>query len=311
MAADDEGFDIVDPLLGTGGFLQAATTRVYAALTADAEVLPPYRTDASRAEAQLEAVMMDHILGVLIDEVAEEYLPRNWDRSEGLAEDAALFAALVAEGFAGPAWERFAVTLFDYGAGVLDAWMGSGELFEQFKSKGVRFTPSPQEIDRILYNAEFRDELVNTAVGEALLTFRRRALDGTGWRAEGGAALTTYFVVACLHATTNELNKQRRANERARKSDEAALRREINRSSHDRHVPDPSQQAIDNLILQHYLAQLSARDRNIVWGKACGCSNREIAEIYGELSPRAVEQRWSTLTKTVDWIGRLAGKESK
>ncbi|MFE3261922.1 hypothetical protein ACFXPS_25080 [Nocardia sp. NPDC059091] len=107
------------------------------------------------------------------------------------------------------------------------------------------------------------------------------------------------------------MNKQRRADERARKSHEAVLRQEINRPSQDRHSPDPSQQAIDHLILQHYLAQLPQRDRNIVWGKACGYSNRQIAEIYGEPSPRAVEQRWPTLTKTVGWIGRLAGKESK
>lgn len=230
---------------------------------------------------------------------------------ERSAGDARLFAALQSVGFAGAVWEKFAVKLVKYGIGVLQAWMASGHFFEVIRYKGIPFTPSTRESDRLVYDARFRDALVQMAVVTALDTFRRRCVEGTGWRAEGGAALTTYFVVGCLHATTNELRKLRRADERARKSHEAAVREEHGRPSQDHHVADPSQQAIDNLILHEYLAQLPQRDRNIVWGKACGYSNREIAEFFGERSARAVEQRWSTLTKNVEWIGRLAGKESK
>lgn len=226
-----------------------------------------------------------------------------------LAGDAALFATLKESGFAGPAWGKFRHALIEYAIGVLDAWMRSGHLPEMFRLNEVWSVPSQRESERIVYDAEFRTSLLDTAVMDALYSFRRRALDGTGWRADGGATLTTYFIVACLHAVSNELAKHRRMEERDHKAHKAALRQESDRPRHDHHVADPSQEAIDNVILQQYLGELSPRDRNIVWGKANGYSNREIAEIYGERSVRAVEHRWSTLTKSVDWIGRLAGKE--
>ncbi|MFE3195919.1 hypothetical protein ACFXHA_43455 [Nocardia sp. NPDC059240] len=290
-----------DPACGTGATLiqvkWSSVRHASGVLTAEIPDLERYFTDES------EPVRV--LAGVLADYLADE------THRQQLAGDAKLFAALQAVGFEGPAWETFTLKLLKYGAGVLEAWMRAGHLLGMFKSKGIVFTPSPREADRLIYDTEFRTSLVDIAVMTALHTFRRRCLEGSGWRADGGATLTTYFAVACLHATANELHKHRRADARAHKSLEAALRLEAARPSQDFHVPDPSQEAIDQLILHQHMAELTQRDRNIVWGKACGYSNREIAEIYGELSARAVEQRWSTLTKNVEWIGRLAGKESK
>ncbi|MER7450425.1 hypothetical protein ABTW96_09060 [Nocardia beijingensis] len=228
-----------------------------------------------------------------------------------LAGDIRLFEALREDGFCGSRWDSFAEELLAYGIGVLDGWMGSGQLPEMFKRKKIQFSPSTLENGLLVNDAEFRDSLIDLVVMEALQAFRQRSLDGTGWRADGGASLKTYYIVACLHATVNELNKQRRADERARKSHAAVVEAELARPARDRCAPDPSEQAIDNLILHQHLGELSTRDRNIVWGKAAGYSNREIAEIYGERSARVVEYRWAWLSRTVDWIGRLAGKEPR
>ncbi|MFI1919350.1 N-6 DNA methylase [Nocardia sp. NPDC020380] len=294
---------IQDPACGTGGILiqvKRSPTRMADARMGEIPEIPAI-TQTLSFDAENARSLLEILEGFLVEAAHREQI----------AGDAKLFAALQSVGFEGPVWETFKDKLLKYGMGVLEAWMCAGHLFEMFKHKGIVFTPSVCEADRIIYDTEFRTSLVNMAAMTALHTFRRRCLEGTGWRTDGGAALTTYFAVACLHATANELSKQRRADERARKIHQAALRHEITRPSQDFHIPDPSQEAIDQLILHEYMAELSPRDRNIVWGKACGYSTREIAEIYGERSARVVEQRWSTLAKNVEWIGRLAGKEPK
>ncbi|MFF2554849.1 hypothetical protein ACFVUS_27865 [Nocardia sp. NPDC058058] len=229
-----------------------------------------------------------------------------------VTRDIRSFAALRLAGFEGPEWEKCARALIKNATGVLEAWMRSGHLLKEFKSKRIIYRPSSREAERMLRDGHYRQSLINIVVAIGLQTFRERCLRGTGWRPERGASLATYFLTGCLHATANELHKQRRADERERKSFEAALHHEITESRYDRRVAsDPSDAVSDHLILHEHLAQLTMRDRNIVWGKACGYSYRQIAEFYGEPSARKVEQRWTILTRNVPWIRRLSDGKSK
>ncbi|MEC3917366.1 hypothetical protein [Nocardia sp. CDC160] len=221
------------------------------------------------------------------------------------AADARLFEALRADGFDGPAWEWARTEMARYALAVLRAWLATGHIRTELRALGLPADLTPAELHRLAIDDEFRDDLADATVAVALHEFRRRALEGTGW-APGGAALTTYLTRGCLYAFLGELRAQRRAQQRHQRTVEAVLRHEAARPDTDHYtIHDTVRELTDRDHLRHRLAQLSDRDRNIVWGKACGRTNLEIAEIYGESGPRSVERRWSHLMAQHDWIARL------
>ncbi|WP_067653022.1 RNA polymerase sigma factor [Nocardia harenae] len=215
--------------------------------------------------------------------------------------DGALFAALRADGFAGPSWDRFATEVCRYGIGVLGAWLATGEIARRAAAAGVPLTLGAEESARFLRDREFRAEFVDLAVAEALFAFRAESRAGTGWRPDRGASLKTWFAAKCAIAFVNELKKYRRAEARHQLT-LAALRPEPEQAA------DPARLVADRAVLREYLLRLPQADRNIVWGKVCGYSHAEIAELFGAASARAVERRWATLRTREPWIGRLQGR---
>ncbi|MFE4457097.1 hypothetical protein ACFROC_07045 [Nocardia tengchongensis] len=229
-----------------------------------------------------------------------------------IAVDAELITHLHAVGFCGPAWEMYACELARYALGVLSAWMSTGHILAMARRKRIPCTPSPGELDRFVSDPDFRTDIADAAIAEALQSFRRKTLAGTGWRADGGASVATYFIGACVIAFVNELNRHRRAETRNAKATEAVLRHGASLSAQDWWAPDePFQRAVEQEVLGHYMSRLSPRDRNIVWGKASGLTNKQIAQLFGERSARAVEQRWSALMARQEWIRRLGDRESQ
>lgn len=123
-------------------------------------------------------------------------------------------------------------------------------------------------------------------VAVALRRFREQALVGGGWRADGGASLTTYFMGACLAVFPNEFRKLRADRRRWRAQDVAGAT--ITAANPDR-TADPADEIAGAWRVRHELARLDARARAIVALRMDGYRQEEIAEMLGEASVRAVE----------------------
>ncbi|MFD3427699.1 sigma-70 RNA polymerase sigma factor region 4 domain-containing protein [Nocardia fluminea] len=229
---------------------------------------------------------------------------------EALA-DAEVYEVLLEVDFSGPAWDRFAVDAARYALGVLSAWMSTGQISQEVRAKRIPVSLNVNELHRFAVDAELRDEFANIAVAEALRSFRDQGRSGSRWSAQGGASLKTWILGACVFAFVNELKKVRRARERHLKALLAAARAEQQRVEQEQSLADPAFDEVSaSELLRAKLAEFTLRDRNIVWGKAAGRSNAEIAELFGERSPRAVAERWTNLRASNEWIRRLNAKES-
>ena len=127
--------------------------------------------------------------------------------------------------------------------------------------------------------------------------FRDRALIGDGWRPDGGARLSTYFVGACLYEFPNQFHSRRDQAERWRRQDNcdpALVRAEADPAG------DPAALTAVRLWVQGKLCDLDPRARAVVTLKIEGYRQDEIAKILGEPSARAVEgvlYRWRAQQK--------------
>jgi hypothetical protein len=126
-----------------------------------------------------------------------------------LSADAALVDELRRAGFSGPVYELFENHLAAHGLAVVRAWLISGEMFRRCAARG-------QMVGRRPYDWTEHDisSLANETVTRALVAFREKGLRAGGWRADGGAALTTYFVRGCVYAFPNVYRRWRRDQDR-------------------------------------------------------------------------------------------------
>ena len=213
------------------------------------------------------------------------------------AADQALRDELARHDFAGRQYCEFQEELARYGTAVLRAWMYSGYVFKLAASRGFALHPSDAELEELHHDSEARDDLANMTVAVALPRFRQRALIEGGWRHDGGAALATYFMGACLYVFPNEFRKRRVQNEKWRRQsrrDPALTMPEAD------HAADPAIRATGNIHVVNRLRDADPRARGVVALTIDGYSQEEIAELLGERSVRAVEgvlYRWRTREK--------------
>ncbi|HEY5857863.1 MAG TPA: ECF-type sigma factor [Aldersonia sp.] len=216
----------------------------------------------------------------------------------------ALFEALQAADFRGRSWDLFADRLVRHGLVVIDAWAGSGKIFTEAATKGMPL--SPTDAERLLVRERDREHLVNGAVAEAVRKFRQDAQNRTGWRADGGVNLATYFVTGCVIAFVGEFRRWRRADaDTIPIPDAAELDTLVVGRVGYRMSEDPASRVADRDALRRQLEKLTERDRSIVWAKSEGYSNDEIAALFGERSGKAVERRWARIRANEPWIARL------
>ena len=134
---------------------------------------------------------------------------REAERIERLQRDLDIYSELVAEDFDGVAWNRFSTELARYGIAVARVWLRSGKMhwkcIEHYRgalrNKKFGLTPPP-----LGWDDTDRETIANETVTRALIFFRDKARGTGGWRASGGASLTTYFMGACLRAYPNVYN---------------------------------------------------------------------------------------------------------
>jgi DNA-directed RNA polymerase specialized sigma24 family protein len=117
----------------------------------------------------------------------------------------------------------------------------------------------------------------------ALPRFRERALEGGGWRPEGGASLATYFMGTCVDVFPNEFRRWRAQGQRWRRQNARDTSVEAE------HMVDPADLALTNLDAHEHLDSLSREEQVIVQLTMLGYSQEEIAELLGKPSARAVE----------------------
>lgn len=212
----------------------------------------------------------------------------DWERRLG---DQELRDALATSGFAGPIYDRFEEELAAYGIAVLRSWLHSGYIFTLAARRGYHLRATEVELEELARDSDSREELSNMTVAIALHRFREHALIAGGWRADGGASLTTYFMGACLDVFPNEFRKARASVNRQLKVHRqvAAAWLSDNGPAEDPAVIVAGQQ----LVIQH-LTELDPRTQATLALSLDGYTQPEIAELLGE-SVRAQEgllHRW-------------------
>jgi DNA-directed RNA polymerase specialized sigma24 family protein len=208
------------------------------------------------------------------------------------AADKELVDHLATCGFAGPGYDRFAGELAKYAVAVLCGWMHSGYVFRLLAGRGFALGPTERELEAFSRDADLRQELAVMVAAVALRRFRDRALVGGGWRADGGASLTTYFMGACLAVFPGEFRRHRAESGRWRAQDAADARHAARQFDA---AADPADVVLGELRVREDLARMDSRTRAIVALRIDGYRQEEIAEMLGERSVRAVEgvlYRW-------------------
>ncbi|MFC7529769.1 RNA polymerase sigma factor [Actinoplanes sp. GCM10030250] len=223
----------------------------------------------------------------LVDETRRQQ--EDLQRREG---DRLLLAELASRNFAGPSYLRFEEELAAYAISVLRGWMHSGFIFQLTAARGFALNPSAAELEELHHDSDVRDELAIMTVALALPRFREQALVGRGWRFEGGASLSTYFMGTCLYVFPNELRKLRAQRRKWRLQDEGDPR--LTASRHDP-GNDPCLITMGNQQVLENLGRAGVRTRAVVALTIDGYSQEEIVELLAETSVRAVEgvlHRW-------------------
>jgi hypothetical protein len=131
--------------------------------------------------------------------------------------DQALVDELATGHFAGPRYRHFENELARYGISVLRGWMHSGYIFQLAATRKFALHPTDQELEELCRESDTREELATMTVALALPGFRERALVGRGWRFDGGAAVSTYFMGACMYVFPNQFRARRTQREKWRR----------------------------------------------------------------------------------------------
>ncbi|MEV6281048.1 hypothetical protein [Nocardia sp. NPDC051832] len=248
--------------------------------------------------------------GLGLDLAVREVVSEDFERS---AVDEELYLALHEHDFAGPAWDEFAETLIRHGASVLTGWSRSGWIFKALRDHGVRLTPPATQLERQRLGSEgrFRQELVRASVASALIKVQRELRAGSGWNPDRGRSLSSYFVGACVLALGNEFRKWRRRDHFRYPRDGDLDPFELADCGYGEFCllapfPDPEATAITNAMLREELSGLTELERAIVWAKVNGYTAAEIAELYPDITRKAIEYRWGRLKQEHQWVDRLS-----
>ena len=211
---------------------------------------------------------------------------------DGRLRDKQLIGKLREQDFSGCLYEMFEAELMRYAISVLRAWMYSGYIFGKLAKRGFALNPTEAELRELATDSEERGKVATMTAVVALAHFRTKALREGGWRAEGGASITTYFMGACLFDFRNEFRRwrvERLRHARAVAQENAELVLELRR------VADPVALALANARVREDLEQLDDHKRRVVALHLDGYTHAEIAELLDLTSARAVEgilHRW-------------------
>ncbi|MGI5461105.1 hypothetical protein ACQEWB_49755 [Streptomyces sp. CA-249302] len=211
------------------------------------------------------------------------------ERAGRHARDAEVVEILRAQGFAGPLFERFTGQLMEYAWPVLLDWTGTGEIFRQARSAGC---PVPARLIIPQWSQDDRYEVVTDSVLDGLQTFRDNALAGGRWNPAKGAALTTYYVGACVFAFRKVYEAWSKQYTAARRSQPCTgLDGDPVVALPDQRAADPCHTAVVHGMIDRVLPLLTTPElRAAVAWHGAGWTQEEAAEFAG-LSVKAFQGR--------------------
>jgi DNA-directed RNA polymerase specialized sigma24 family protein len=263
------------------------------ALPSGAQQLPAARTGSDAVESPLFTVHIEEdstALARLVDKAAAE-------TGERSADDAAVYQALAAVQFDGPAWSLFARALTEYAYPVVTNWLYTGEIFTLCAKRGrpVRTSRTLRDLETLCTDPDERDELVCEVIARALHLYRRGARAGTGWRPDGGASLKTYFIGAVLREFAGVYDRW--ASERARRPPCAPDGMNTLRDVAGHASEEPERRVLGHDAVRQLLAQVKDdTTRTAVFLMLRGYTMKEIGEFL-DLSVGAVAMRMSRLRR--------------
>lgn len=209
--------------------------------------------------------------------------------------DDTFYTRIVEAAFAGPDYDLLIIDLIAYALPTLLSWLRRGTIFSQSKQRGRPVLFDERDLEELRGDRELRVELAYEIIAEAIKLFRTKGLAGTGWSVDGGAALTTYFVGACLAVFPVVWRRWRREQQRDRVYDHTdpihdfgtAARKVLDPRLDD----DPGDIAADRDVVRAEMAKMKPALREIVELVVLhGCSYAEVAEKLGT-TEGAVEQK--------------------
>ncbi|MEV0192365.1 hypothetical protein AB0I39_28015 [Kitasatospora purpeofusca] len=211
--------------------------------------------------------------------------------------DQRIVQVLASDGFTGPRYDRFVDELVRYGIAVLRAWMHSGFIFQLLARRGFGLNPHELELEELHNNSDLRNELATMTIACALPRFRERAFVEGGWRFDGGASITTYFMGACTYDFPNEFRRWKTREERQSR----ALRRQKDTYEEPVRTLSVADEVIGNLRVLTDIAEIdNPTTRAAVALTIDGFSQEEIRELLDAGTIRAIEgllYRWRTKVK--------------
>ncbi|QXV57504.1 RNA polymerase sigma factor [Amycolatopsis sp. TNS106] len=209
--------------------------------------------------------------------------------------DATFYNQIVAAEFAGADYDMLIADLMTYALPTLLSWLRRGTIFGQSTQRGRPVTYDERDLDELRRDNELREELAYETIAQAIKLFRTKGLDGTGWTIEGGAALTTYFVGACLAVFPGVWRRWRREQQRERVYDHTEYALDFDTAARKvldpRICADPADVAAARDLVRTELAAMKGSLRDVAELVVLhGCTLVEAARQLGT-TPGAVEQR--------------------
>ncbi|WP_406490309.1 hypothetical protein OHB06_52255 [Streptomyces sp. NBC_01604] len=211
------------------------------------------------------------------------------ERAARRARDAEVVEILRGQDFVGPLFEKFAGRLMEYAWPVLLDWTGTGEIFRQARRVGC---PVPARLIIPQWSQDDRYEVVADSVLDGLDAFRDNALAGGRWNPAKGAALTTYYVGACVFAFRKVYEAWSKQYAAARAAQTyTGLDGDPVVALPDQRAADPCHTAVVHDTIDRVLPLLTAPELRVaVAWRGAGCTQEEAAELAG-LSVKALEGR--------------------
>lgn len=206
---------------------------------------------------------------------------------------------------AGPLWSAVADHLIHYGIVTLRKWMVHGDIVTQLHQKGIPFEPTLRQRRQWRRNTDCRNEMAAMATAKAWVKLQRDVVAGTGWATSSKLSFSSYFIGGCLYAFADLARSERQL--------------EMTFGLLPDHEVDPvhyvfapglptgdhAEMVANRLLVLEYLDRLDGDDdRRIVWLKAQGLTEREIADQLGK-SAKSIERRWARLRAEHDWVARI------
>ncbi|MFF2549116.1 hypothetical protein ACFVUY_42045 [Kitasatospora sp. NPDC058063] len=215
----------------------------------------------------------------MITEMDETWTP---DDANEPHKDLELHTRLTAAGFASSEFELFRGQMWVHGQRVLAAWMYEGIIGAQ---AGIRLWE--REISMLRRSQELRDELaLETLMRVDLWWFAADSSSGLrSWDPHRGAALSTFFIGACLSEFRNTARRWRTA-----RAHETQTALDLMITVREDRAPGP-QQAIElREAIRRILQEASREQQAICWHVYSGdLTFKEIGAKLGGLTSRAVE----------------------